>query len=103
MKRCLVQLSVVLAAVVLAACTGGPSSGDPEAKLQRLRGLSVEAARAEIAREPDSAAQDLLRVGLVVEDPARFGPLCAEVQEQSSRDWCEQVLDRPHLHDGGPP
>lgn len=88
---------------LLAGCGGGPAPGDPEAKLRRLRGLSLAAARAELAREPDAAARDLLRVGLVVEDPARFGPLCAEVQEASAREWCEQVLDRPHLHEGDPP
>ncbi len=90
-------------AVVLLALgcgSGGAPGGDPEARLAVLRGQPLAQVRAAIAEEPDRATQDLLRVGLVVADPARYAPLCAEVVDVASRGWCDQVRDRPHLHEG---
>lgn len=97
---------------LLLACLGGTELGDcaarPEGqareqcRLELLRQLPVDQAGQAIDALPDAASRDLLRVQLVVADPTRFGPLCRDVRHRASAKWCRDVLDRVHLHEGGP-
>lgn len=87
----------------LAGCEGQPEGEAREAcRLQALQGLTVEQAEAAIDGLPDAASRDLLRVQLVVADPARYGPLCEGVRHRGTAEWCRDVLDRVHLHEPGP-
>ncbi len=98
--------------VLPAGCGWGAAQGDDcaaiddaaareDCRVARLDGLTLEAAAAEIAAVPDAASRDLLRVRMVVRDPLRYGPLCADVRHRGSRDWCEDVVERIHLVEPG--
>lgn len=45
----------------------------------------------------DPVARDLLLLRLAVDDPARAGQLCQQVQTDGAIQKCRQVLGRPHL------
>lgn len=112
------RTGLALACLLVAAapgpgCAGGGDLGDCESqppgtaqedcRLAVLMGLDVAQAAQAIGNVPDPASRDLLRVRLVVQDPRRFGTLCADVDHEGSRDWCREVVDRPHLEIGSPP
>jgi hypothetical protein len=81
-------------------CAGISDDGAREdCRLQAALTLAddPDALRASLAAVPDDGARDLLRVRLVVQDPARLSWLCEDVRHGPSRDWCDRVVDRPHL------
>lgn len=82
----------------IADCAGlAQGTAQEDCRLAALAGVDVDTAAQAIAQVPSASSRDLLRVRLVVSDPKRFGPLCADVRHSGSRDWCNEVLDRPHL------
>jgi len=86
----------------LADCAAQPSGqAQEDCRLQTLLGQPLASVQAGIAEVDSASSRDLLRVRLVVSDPHRYGVLCADVRHAGSRDWCNEVLDRPHLELGG--
>jgi hypothetical protein len=55
------------------------------------------AIRAAIPERSDPVERDILRMRLVVMDPASAKALCPEVEGDQARAWCADILDRAHL------
>ncbi len=53
--------------------------------------------RTQIAAVDSPASRDLLRLRLAILDPQQGPALCEEVETESARARCTQVVGRPHL------
>ncbi len=51
----------------------------------------------QLAAIPSAASRDLVRLRLAVVQPQQGPAICAEVETESAKERCRQVVGRPHL------
>ena len=60
-------------------------------------GVAMDEIREVIDVIEDPVSRDVVRLRLIVMDPANADALCPAVEGPRAREWCERIKQRPHL------